>query len=292
MNRTRVLLAAAVASAAFALVPTAEADPPGAVGWWTQRPGAAPRTDGGIEVAASLRGDESVAAIRIDELPGGGTPTQLVLTEAPSTTGIAALKACRATSAWEPADGGAFESQPTADCATAVEVVSDGAGEWTVDLGPLLNGATADVVLLPDPPEVVPGLPGIGFTIAFTGIDVVTSSGAAPPLPAPVTTAVAVAPRPSPSPSPAASPVRPSPVPAGVPTTVAGVGNDGSGGSLGSPVAPGATVPALMFDLASNAEERPWGRLLLLVPLSVAAGFGAAAARNAARERGLGALAG
>ena len=68
MNRTRLLLGVAVACAVLSFVPTASADPPGAVGWWTQRPGAAPREDGGIEVASSLRGDESVAAIRIVDL--------------------------------------------------------------------------------------------------------------------------------------------------------------------------------------------------------------------------------
>ena len=286
--RRALLLPAAIVVVGLA-VPEAGADPPGAVGWWTQRPGAAPLGGGQIELASSLRGEESVAAVRIDALPGGATPSRLVLTEAAAPTGDVAFRACPATSPWEPADGGPFEARPTADCATAVDAVADGSGSWTIDLAPLLTDAgTADVVLVPNSPELLPGLGGLGFTVAFSGIDVAAASSATQaPLPAPVTTAVAAPAVPTPSPSPAASPVRPSPVPAGVPTTVLGVGNDGSGGSLAAPVAPGATVPSIRFDLASDGEQRPWGRLLLLVPLSAATGIAAAAVRNAELTRSL-----
>ena len=286
-RRVRGALVAAVVAAVALAVANAAAAPPGAVGWWTQRPGAAPLGDGAIEIAASVRGEESIAAVRVDALPGGAVPARLVLTEAAPPTGEAAFRACPATSPWDPADGGDFGARPTSDCATAVDAVADGAGTWTIDLALLLaGGSTADVVLVPNAPELLPGLPaGLGFTISFSGIDVVASSSAAPsttatPRPAPV-----AAPEPARPPASPAPAVRPSPVPAGVPTTVAGVGNDGTGGSLGSPVAPGATVPSIMFDLASDSERRPWGRLLLLVPLSAAAGFGAVATRNAARAR-------
>ena len=279
MNRTRLLLGAAVACTALSFVPDASADPPGAVGWWTQRPGAAPLENGGLEVASSLRGDESVAAVRVDALPGGATPSQLVLTEAAAPTGDAKLRACRASTPWEPADGGDFASRPQADCTTAVDAVAAGDGTWTIDLRLLLDGDTADVVLLPATTELVPGLPGIGFTITFSEVDVVAAPVAATPTtrvaPAtPATTEVA-------APAPATpAPVRPSPVPAGVPTTVVGVLNDGSGGSLAAPATPDAAVPGIMFDLASNDEQRPWGRLLVLVPLSIAAGYAAPAVRR------------
>jgi hypothetical protein len=47
-------------------------------------------------------------------------------------------------------------------------------------------------------------------------------------------------------------------------------------------------VPTPVFDLAGGGgDDRPWGRLVLLVPISAGVGAGAAAARGAARRRGM-----
>lgn len=269
------LLAAAVVLGA---VP-AGAAPPEAAGWWTRRPGAAPRGDGDIELAADLQGEASVAAVRV---PAGAL--RLVLTEDGAAPEGTAFRACPATTPWVPADGGAWDARPQADCdAGAVDAVRGASGQWTVELGTL---DATDLVLVPVRRDVVPGL-AVGFTAAFSTLDVVTSaptgSGSSTPRPAPAPstgTATPVAPPPTrvPSvavPAPNSPLVPPAPAPAPV---------DAPPQETAAP-GPGTSVPTPMFDFQRTADDRPWGRLLVLVPLSALAGLAAAGGRNIAWGR-------
>lgn len=292
----RWLLVAALALGFAAALPapaSADTGPPVALGWWTRRAGATARGDGGFELAAGVQGEESVAALRL-AVPADATSVRLVVTEAagavPSDT---AFRACPAVSSWDPADAGAWDARPTADCdAGSVDAAAESSGRWALDLTAFAasaTGPTIDVVLLPTPPEAVPGFgTSFGFTAAFTAAEVATdrpttavAAGASPrPASAAATTATPPASLPARTPIvavPAVGPALPPPSARTTPTSTSAALVGGGG--------PGEAIAAPMFDLARSDDDRPWGRLLVLVPLSAATGLGAAAARNLARRR-------
>lgn len=277
---------AAIAGTSVIGAPAA-AEPPSALGWWTQRPGAAPLGPGAFEIAAGLQGETSVAAVRATVALGSNSP-RLVLTEASAAPDGTAFRGCRARAPWEPADAGAWDDRPAADCADAVDAVRVGAGEWSIDLAPLLaGGTTIDIVLVPAPVAAVPGLGGsVGFTATFSAAEVEAtppttattirpSGGTSGPSARPSSSAGSPLPGPRPAPSPStgsAAPTTTATTAAAPPTTAAG--------------GPGVTIAAPIFESSGGRDDdRPWGRLLLLVPLSAVAGLAAAASRNTVRRR-------
>src|SRR5439155_10184489 len=116
------------------------------VGWWTQRPGAQPVGEGKIEVASSVRGDESVAALRV-LVRGEITKATVVLaeTDAPlSSVSPGQVRVCTTEQPWLMVDGGKWADAPKADCGRGVELkrTSDptGAAAWHGDSTSLLPG--------------------------------------------------------------------------------------------------------------------------------------------------------
>jgi len=302
MTGARRAALAAVSALGLALgasVPHAAAEtvPPAALGWWSRRAAAQPLGEGAFEVAAGVSGPESVAAVRVRVADGAAQP-RLVLTEVPGVAPAdnAGFRACLATSAWEPADGGEWEQRPSSDCSAAVEALRVDPSRWAVDVAPLLAGGTdVDVVLEPSPPDVVPGLPAPAvFTLTFERVEVVTGDAGGgippgtvtPPVPDPPAGTGASAVAPATPRVPARSAPRPAPLPATPATAPPTTGTpDGTESALGAAGTERVAIDAPTFDLlGTGGDDRPWGRLLVLVPLSALAGVAAAAVRAAGRR--------
>ena len=131
-------------------------------GWW-YRPASAPgplggvvppppgTPEGGLVVQATPDGPNAVAALTFSLTPEelGGV---LTLTVAGETGGEnAAIQACPAKAAWEPAEAGSFDKRPAEDCnfGSAPGVVSEDGKTWTFDITALVVGGKVDIVLVP-----------------------------------------------------------------------------------------------------------------------------------------------
>jgi hypothetical protein len=292
-------------------------------GWWSRSPGTATPA-GGFEVAKSLEGDLSVAALKV-QVEGTVTSALVVLVEAPggvnAESGV--IEACPTTGDWKAAAPGALEDAPPAQCDQGKVALTrnGGAGTWTGDLAPLLaRGGTvgillkpgvATAVVAPTPPTTpagpvptpvpVPTVPAPvdpGFTVELSRADLIVSatddasSSSSGPTPtagsgtgaiasggssgsgfdstlyAPTFSGVdsgAFAAVPSVTPQPDA-----------LPAATADVAPTGAGGA-----GTAARVENGLQPVASHrGEPPPWGRLLLIVPLSAAIGAAGSAARR------------
>lgn len=301
--------------------------------WWSRSPGTATPA-GGFEIAKSVEGELSVAAVRI-EVEGTLTSAVLVLVEAPGglrpESGV--IEACPTSAVWTKASPGPLESAPPAECDKGkVAFTRNGsAGTWTGDVAPLLAaGGSVGIVLrpgvstavvAPTPPTTpagpvptpapVPTVPtpvDPGFTIELSRADVIASgsdSGSAGPVPTPSpssssgTGGIASGAIASPDAfggsgyaptfsavdtfaSTEVATVTPNPdvLPSATPdVATGGAGGAGTAARVENGLQPVAT---------RRGEPPPWGRLLLLIPLSAAIG----AAGSALRRRLVGVAAG
>jgi len=263
-------------------VPTARAQtavPAVETGWWSRQPLAQPVADDGFEVGWTLEREQSMAAVRLDLSAAGGGPVYLALDEAggagQDTGGIVV---CATADAWEPANPGPYADRPEADCSKgpSVELGRDaGATEWLGDITSLAGGSTGTLSLVVRPIGK-PLTEGVAATAPFSvqlataelRVDD-TSTGPAvaePPTP-PLDTGAGFDP--------------------GLSLPDVGTGLDGTGlPPVEVPAAPTTTAapapeePVGLGAVAGAGTSRPWGRLVVLTPVSTGLGALAAAGRR------------
>lgn len=302
MRSVRTLAAAAAALLAVGLggwlAPVAEAksNPPVLeTGWWSNRPGAQPMADEGFAIGWSLEQENSAAAVRID-LSGvlDGT-VYLQLHEAGGTAPEQALaRVCVTTASWKPANPGAYADLPASSCEPGQTIGLGRDAEaliWTADITSLVAAASGDTLALVVHPMGKPVTDGVATTFPFevqfdTAAVVVDTAGGPPPDPEGV-----IAP-------PSFGTGGDSFVDPGLPAPDYGSGFEAPGlPSVGEPT---TTVPSSVpttLDAGSDdadafgpvtpdsVDGRPWGRLLLLLPISTGIGFAMAAGRRWVLDR-------
>jgi hypothetical protein len=232
------------------------------VAWWTKRPGAQPTGNpANFEVAAGVQGDESIAALRI-LIRGDVTKATLVMGEADApfkdvTPGK--LRVCTTNVPWLVVDGGAFADAPTPDCATAVELTRskdpNGNGSWSGDVTKFLAGPRSEVTLMvvpsPDKAAVLPPTYWIKFLARVDAEGTPDAKPSSTPI-APASPAVTNAPSLPRVTAPTQSVTVATTAP---PTTVA------------APVE-AAAEPRRFAVTTAHHENKPWGKLFLLIPLA------------------------
>jgi hypothetical protein len=159
--------------------------------WWRSNTATLPldvpkRPDVGDDqllVEGEPEGATAVAAVRF-QVPKGETSPILTVTPTQDSTvpDDAVVLACRASSSWEAAKGGKWESQPIPDCFSSVQGIKGADGKLVFALTPIQSDDIVDVVLVPG---TVAGRPdnakGSVFTLKFvapTAADIKTTAGA------------------------------------------------------------------------------------------------------------------
>lgn len=263
------------------------------VGWWSSQPTALAQPEKGFQVAAGPQGDtQSVAAIRITIAATEVDELQVHLVEASGGaigTELGTMRVCTTTAPWTAANPGKLADAPIADCTVSATLTRTTDGSWLGDLTGLApDGGTVSLVIQPVYQPPVPVGPGMIVTIAAGEFAATRSS-------APSTTDTVA------------------PDGGGVdPSTTDLYGSFGGGDFTGdfgtgafevtppttesSPTtAPPAPAVEDVDDFAlepvasDGGESRPWGRLLVLVPLC--AGFGAASVQARRRLAAAGVIA-
>ena len=273
------------ASVATTSVASAEAEPPvTSVGWWSDRVLAQEKGDDAIEVARTLDGT-SVAAVTVE---AGGTVTSATITLTEVETGTvradgAVVDVCD-TGPFVAADGGDIAEAPALECTGGVALTRDDDGTWTGDITAVLGASTTFLAVVPGPvpDDATPLDPG--FVLEFEAPVVALTVGpegdgdtALPVDTAPPPEFSSPAPdssfdfSPTPSPSFDAPPVDSGPV-----TTIAAPVDEAT--SESTEVA-GPTLNSAPIS-GGSGDTKPWIRLLLLVPLSAAAGAAAVFGRR------------
>lgn len=276
------------------------------VGWWTDRAVAPEAGEGAFEVAAGPDGGaQSIAAFQVT-IPASQVDTfALTLVEAAGVGGqtSGALAICPTTEPWTPADPGALEDAPEADCSRRVfmtPVLEDRV--WIGDIASLVSdGGTVSLVVLADytpPAGAVPLGPGMVVRISEIQIEADGTQSAAP-----TTTTTLDFTNPdggnqfeeSPDSGFSAPPVQDPGFSSG------GSFDSGEPTVIEDRTETAAPAGEVDGDLAADDDEffsleledavagdgRPWIRLLVLVPLSGAIGFGSARLRRMAKEGAL-----
>lgn len=247
------------------------------VGWWSQRPGAAPLPKGSFEIALLPNAPQSVAALRINVTRLPLASALIELTESQQFGGdVARIDACPTSDQWAPSNPGAWADAPTASCtAASVALGRTANGTWTADIASLLRAGTNSVVLAPIL-DVSDAQQSAAFQVVFSGAritaDATTDPGITPP--GPVDNAPVVEPAPSFAPGIPAGPVA---LPTG--PVIAGASP--------APATPDTQDAPAVAAGDDDGEARPWWRLLYGVPLSVLAGVGAIFLRRVLQQRGL-----
>lgn len=261
--------------------------------WWTSRSAAIATPPGGFEIAKTLDG-ESVAAVRI-QTTGAVLPTQLALQEVPSPGAPAAsLQLCPIPGDFADANGGPIAAAPVTRCATPVALTRGVDFRWTADITRFLAAdAATSFAIVPGPSATASAPFDPGFAAVFSGATVVveqpattpstdggggtgststtqattTSTTAASGSPFPTfgggPPPTAIVPRPVPPPT-----FAPPPDPATTPTTIAPPVQESTSEILDSPTAAAGPISG------SSGDGAPWGRLLVLIPLSAVVGAG------------------
>lgn len=271
----RILLALAATAAVIVWTPPAGAQASiAATGWWTQRPGASDLPAGGFEVALYPQGPVSVAAVRVQ---GSAPSALLVLTEGEQVLGeTARLQACPSRDPWTPANPGAWDDAPAADCEASSVPFGRGAdGSWSADVAAMVAAGVPTIVIAPVA-EFSDAEQSFTFQITFTGARLVApgaeQSSAPPPDDSPGAQ--------DPAPDPSFAPAYPAPaapfVPAPAVPAPAAAAQPAQGPA--PEAAPDAALAVSAQD--GNTADRPWWRLLLGVPISLAVGAGAVLLRQ------------
>ena len=286
----RVLAVAALVSFAVVLVVSASTAASGQssaditqVGWWSRRPGAAELPEGGFEVAWGVQGEESVAAVLV--VGGIEEPDEvlLILNESAETNvDSAAIRVCTSATTWQAANPGAYEDRPTANCAAATQLGRDSStSRWIADVTAFVAPGPVSLMLVPVETPVDENLPvAAPYQVTFSGAQLRVSGGSSSP-----TTTTAFVDGSSDDDASVDEPA---------------VGDQGSfddsddGAVVTEPsTTTTAEVTTTSDELAAlpisgvSGDDPPWTRLLVLVPISAAAGYGATWLRRVARARGL-----
>lgn len=252
----RTALAAIVG--AMLLVPSgaAHASPvaPAAQGWWSaaqQAPAALPMdavTGDNLRVGNDPTGPNAIAAVRYsipDAVDGkrvdvSTVPGVLTLSVTGSTIGTPIVRACPATSQWEPAVGGEWSKRPTFSCTLSAPGTVSAAGtavRFTLTPAMQARPGVYDLAIVPAPGDTTPfsvefARAGPGSLVVTGGRAIETSAGSPPP--------AAVA---APAEVPAVRAVEPPTVPAG--TTALPVSPEPIVATTPATGAAGATTPVL-----------------------------------------------
>ena len=258
----------------------------GFVGWWSKRPAAMPtKTDTGFEIASGVDGTESVAAFRM-LIRGDITSATLVLTEESDTAMVAVsapkLQVCPTDTPWLKINGGKYADAPKPSCDSPIALTRNAEKlTWSADVSNLLAGPRSELSLMvvpaPDSALLVPPTFVITFTtprIDATGTpDVVAPSTGVPKT-------VVTSSKPAASSAPASAPRVTPKGPVSSPTaTVATTAPPTTAAPAGQQAA--APTPARFAVPGSKRPAKQWGKLVLLIPLSLLAG----AAYTVARKR-------
>lgn len=289
--RRRVLWAAALTVGAWtAVAPAAPAATVtvrvAAVSWWSRQPGAAAQPAGGFQIADGIDGAESAAAIRVEVPEAQGLKATLVLAEAASSIAptAAGIRVCTTSGGWPAANPGPYAQLPKADCSHPVTLRRSGSPpQWTGDVTSMLPPATTVNLEIQPAVDAVAGHVASTYTVTLTKATISAQATAAPAGGAPATDAPAFVPTPSPS---ATDTVTVPAVPSGaVPlapadstpaATNAPVVTRPETASAGNP----APIASPNFTPQTFHHNRPWGRLVLFVPLAAVGGVVAARVRR------------
>lgn len=277
-RRSATVLAVALAAIVLALAGgsvRAQTAPVTAIGWWTDRVLAEEQADSGFEVARALDGT-SVAAVALD--PGGESvaSASITLTENGGLrTEDAAIVVC-ATDPFLAANGGDLADAPATECAGGVELTRGDDGTWTGDISAAVSGSAPVIAIVPAPPadDAPPLDPGFSVTfdapvVALTTAPATSAGGGVPPTTAftPPTTSGGLGFTPTPTPAPSggfsAPPTTQAPA-----TTVAPAVDEFTSEQ---PEIAGPNLGAAPIS-GGSGDTKPWIRLLILLPLSGAAG--------------------
>lgn len=257
------------------------------VGWWSQQPGAQPQPDGGFQVTNGPSGALSVAAI--DVVIGDGTDISASLTLAEgSSVGSdrAGLIVCTTSSSWSAANPGAWGDQPSSDCSRAVTMTRDAASvSWKANISGFVHGGQTTSLMIVPAAQPVGGLVDPGWQVSITKASVTADGTTAsdtfttePAFTETTTLGSSSGPSPSAAPLPSFTPdtaVQPAPLSTATPAAP----------PAAPPAAAAAPVPSEAFSGSgvvrrAGREHKPWGRLLVFVPIAAAVGLGAAAAKR------------
>ncbi|WP_436792513.1 hypothetical protein [Actinospongicola halichondriae] len=294
--RRGVAVAAAILTVGLAMVAwTGSADAGESVevtvlrtGWWSGRAGSAPAGEGGFEVSTGPDGAvQGIAAFEVDIPAAVVDDAGIVLTEAAALAEFGALKLCTTAEDWEAADPGGLDEAPEPDCTVSVNLTRTlDSRTWLGTITPLAaEGGTTTIMVVP---EYTPPTPlGTGMFVRIDGIEL-TAEGSTTPQSVTTTTLDFTTPG-------GGNTFEPTPD-AGVIDSFGGelsyTGDSPSFDSGGTvtidDLGTGAPDPAVAPEpIASDdafftlgeveevpAEPKPWIRLVFLVPLSAAIGYG------------------
>jgi hypothetical protein len=256
----------------------------GFVGWWSKRPAAMPtKTDTGFEIANGVDGPESIAAFRI-LINGDITNATLVLTEESDTSSVAVstpkLQVCPTDSPWLKINDGKYADAPKPNCDSPIALTRNAEKlTWSADVTGLLAGPRSELSLMVVPAEdkSLPVPPTFLVTFTTPRIDATGTPDVVEPttaVPGPAVTAPK-----SGASSPAAAPHVTPKVPTGAPPTAATSPPTTAAPAPQQQAA--APTPARFAVPGSKRGPKPWGKLVVLVPLSLLA----SAAYTVARRR-------
>ncbi len=257
-------------------------------GWWSGRTGTTPAGDGAFEVSTGPDGAvQGIAAFEVEIPAAVVDDATIVLTESAALAEFGALKLCTTVDVWEPADPGALDAAPEPDCTVSVNLTRTlDSRTWLGTITPLVaDGGTITIMVVP---EYTPPTPlGTGMFVRIDSIELTAEGSDTAPS---VTTTTLDFTTPG-----GGNTFAPTPDAAvidsfgnGLPYT-GGAPSFDSGGTVDiDDLGAGAPDPAVapepvasddgFFTLGAVEEvpdePRPWGRLLFLVPLSAAIGYG------------------
>lgn len=252
------------------------------VGWWSSQPTAVAQPEGGFQVAAGPQGDpQSVAAIRISIAATAIDELRVHLVEASGGTigaELGTLRVCTTTAPWTAANPGKLADAPVADCTSSATLTRTTDGSWLGDLTNLApEGGTVSLVIQPVYQPPVPVGPGMIVTIAAGEFE---ATGSSSPSTTDTTVVADGGGGGDPSPTdlygsfgggdftgdfgPGSFEVAPPAVGDESPPTTAPP----------APASEGGDDFALEPVASGGGDGKPWGRMLVLVPLCAA--FGAA----------------
>ena len=264
------------------------------VAWWTRQPAARPQPEGGFQVSLAVDGPESVAAVEAQVADGEAVTVGLTLKEGVSVGAErAALQVCTTAASWEPANPGDLAAAPITDCSRAVRLTRDPAStSWQGDVSTLVDpGGTVGLAVLPVA-QPVGGVadPGVRLTVASATLKAESTVAAGD--------FVAPAPESGGAPSSGgdasldfgsgsfdsgSSSVASGAFDTPLPPTNVGAPPSATPAAAAPPVAAAGSTEEASAPRAEDTgggSGRPWGRLLVFLPLSVAIGATATLARR------------